>query len=367
MYLGDIPTDVRERDVEDFFKDFGKIRDITMKTGYAFVEFDDDRDADDAVYELDNKRWEDGKRVRVEMAKDDWKGGKGGYSGRGGRGFGRSGQRRGPPERSDYRLLVHNVPRNTSWQDLKDVFRDVGEVKFTDVHKPREGDGLVEFATSKGLEKALKYKDEWKIRGRWLDVYREKRRSRDRRTRSKSRTKSRSKDTRSRSNSRSRSKSVSKHAKSGSKDRSRSRSSKSRSRSRSGSKERSYRASNKESRAAKRERSRSRSGSKRSPPTRHDSRKRSISRSNSRDRSRSRSVSRHRTSKRTDERREKRKRREEIDTDGSKEQTELDSTTKKPVSESNDESVSETLSIPTNTSRSSPKGQTSPGSKSPDQ
>lgn len=62
---------------------------------YAFIEYDDDRDADDAVYGMDGKRVFGG-TLRVEPARDrdrrDDRGGYGGYGaprGGGGRGGGR--------------------------------------------------------------------------------------------------------------------------------------------------------------------------------------------------------------------------------------------------------------------------------------
>lgn len=48
VYVGKLPYDVRERDLEKFFKGYGRVREILMKDGFAFVEFDDHRDADDA-------------------------------------------------------------------------------------------------------------------------------------------------------------------------------------------------------------------------------------------------------------------------------------------------------------------------------
>ena len=40
MYIGNIRDDVRERDVEKFFKGFGALREITLKAGFGFVEFE---------------------------------------------------------------------------------------------------------------------------------------------------------------------------------------------------------------------------------------------------------------------------------------------------------------------------------------
>ena len=55
VYLGNLTGDVRERDIEKFFKGFGKLGEISIKNGYGFVDFDDYRDADDAVHDLDGK------------------------------------------------------------------------------------------------------------------------------------------------------------------------------------------------------------------------------------------------------------------------------------------------------------------------
>ncbi|EEB14282.1 arginine/serine-rich splicing factor, putative [Pediculus humanus corporis] len=78
VYIGGLPYGVKDRDIERFFKGYGRIRDILIKNGYGFVEFDDYRDADDAVYELNGKDLL-GERVSVERARgtprgsDRWK------------------------------------------------------------------------------------------------------------------------------------------------------------------------------------------------------------------------------------------------------------------------------------------------------
>ena len=55
IYVGGISHRTRERDVEKLFQKYGRIREVTLKNGYGFVEMDDSRDADDAVYGLNGR------------------------------------------------------------------------------------------------------------------------------------------------------------------------------------------------------------------------------------------------------------------------------------------------------------------------
>ncbi|KAF5801798.1 putative transcription factor interactor and regulator CCHC(Zn) family [Helianthus annuus] len=91
VYVGNLDPRVSEREIEDEFRSFGVIRKECVwvarrPPGYAFVDFDDKRDAQDAIRELDGKNgW------RVEMSHNSrGSGGGGGGGGRGG-GRGRSG------------------------------------------------------------------------------------------------------------------------------------------------------------------------------------------------------------------------------------------------------------------------------------
>ncbi|KAK0088894.1 hypothetical protein PV325_010345 [Microctonus aethiopoides] len=120
-----------ERDLERFFRGYGRFRDVLIKNGYGFVEFDDYRDADDAVYELNGKELL-GERITVERARgtprgsDQWRYGdsRGGYgdSRRSARDDMRH-DRYGPPTRTEYRLTVENLSSRVSWQLLPPVFR----------------------------------------------------------------------------------------------------------------------------------------------------------------------------------------------------------------------------------------------------
>ncbi|XP_035214318.1 serine/arginine-rich splicing factor 4-like isoform X3 [Stegodyphus dumicola] len=183
VYIGRLSYDCRERDLEKFFKGYGKIREILIKNGFGFVEFDDYRDADDAVYELNGKDL--------------------------------LGERYGPPTRTEYRLIVENLSSKVSWQDLKDYMRQAGDVTYADAHKQRRNEGVVEFASYSDMKSAYNKLNNTELSGRRIRLVEDRphrgRRSRSRsssRSRSKSRSRTRSRSPHSRS--RSRSKSISK-------------------------------------------------------------------------------------------------------------------------------------------------------------
>ncbi|XP_055631502.1 serine/arginine-rich splicing factor 5-like [Toxorhynchites rutilus septentrionalis] len=216
VYVGGLARDARERDLEKFFKGYGRLCDVMIKNGFGFVEFEDHRDADDAVYELNGKDLLGG-RVTVEHAKGKPR------RGEGRRGGGRSedhrsGTRYGPPRRSKYRLTVENLSSKVSWQDLKDYLRRAGEVIYADAHRPRRNEGVVEFESRRDMEAAIDKLDDTDLSGRRIRLVedcvgqskRGRSRSLDSRSRSRSPRRSRSRSSRySRSHSDSRDKSVS--------------------------------------------------------------------------------------------------------------------------------------------------------------
>lgn len=311
VYIGGLPYGTNERDLERFFRSYGRMREVTIKSGYGFVEFDDYRDADDAVYELNGKRLL-GERVTVERARgtprgrDRW--GDSGGSSRGGRDRGdrNTGRERyGPPTRTGHRVIIENLSSRVSWQDLKDYMRQAGEVTYADAHRDRKNEGVVEFASRSDMKNAIEKLDDTELNGRRIKVVEDKsgggRKRKDSRSssrsrsrsrsasKSKSRSKSRSKSkddkasrSRSRSAKRSRSRSTSRDAKKPREDRSKSRS---KSRSRSKGKERDDRSKSKENGRDNRSKSRDDRSRSRSKENGHRSR------SGSRDRSRSRDAS----------------------------------------------------------------------------
>ena len=57
--------------MEGLFKNYGRIREVTLKNGFGFVEFNEAKDAEDAVYDFDGKDFF-GERHVQSMDWDGW-------------------------------------------------------------------------------------------------------------------------------------------------------------------------------------------------------------------------------------------------------------------------------------------------------
>ncbi|XP_011314348.1 probable splicing factor, arginine/serine-rich 6 [Fopius arisanus] len=104
VYVGDLGSSASKHEIENVFSKYGPLRNVWVARnppGFAFVEFEDPRDAEDAVRGLHGTRC-CGTRVRVEMS-----------SGRSRRGGGR---RAGPRSRSrsPRRKSIGRYPRSLS-------------------------------------------------------------------------------------------------------------------------------------------------------------------------------------------------------------------------------------------------------------
>ncbi|XP_058532131.1 serine/arginine-rich splicing factor 1 isoform X1 [Ochotona princeps] len=169
IYVGNLPPDIRTKDIEDVFYKYGAIRDIDLKNRrggppFAFVEFEDPRDAEDAVYGRDGYDY-DGYRLRVEFPRSGRGTGRGGGGGGGG---GAPRGRYGPPSRrSENRVVVSGLPPSGSWQDLKDHMREAGDVCYADVY--RDGTGVVEFVRKEDMTYAVRKLDNTKFRSHEAD------------------------------------------------------------------------------------------------------------------------------------------------------------------------------------------------------
>lgn len=57
VYIGRLARDANKRDLEDLFKNYGRILDTTVKTGFGFVEFENKVDAEDAVHDIHDTKF----------------------------------------------------------------------------------------------------------------------------------------------------------------------------------------------------------------------------------------------------------------------------------------------------------------------
>ncbi|XP_060516094.1 serine-arginine protein 55-like [Cylas formicarius] len=196
LFLGGIAPNTREKDVEWFFRKYGKLRKINLKNGFAFVEFGDKKDADDAIYEMNGKELL-GERISVERARggrsrstDPYR--RSSLSRYAKRGVGKR-SRYAPLQRTHYRLVVGNLSSKVNWQGLKDYMRQAGEVTFADAHKQRRNEGIVEFASHKGMDTAISRLNHSELEGRKIRLSRDRggRRASSSSSSSKSRSRSR--------------------------------------------------------------------------------------------------------------------------------------------------------------------------------
>ncbi|XP_009771597.1 serine/arginine-rich-splicing factor SR34 isoform X6 [Nicotiana sylvestris] len=171
IYVGNLPGDIREREVEDLFYKYGHIVEIELKVpprppGYAFVEFEDSRDADDAIRGRDGYDF-DGHRLRVELA----------HGGKGSSSYDRhssysSGSRGGVSRRSDHRVLISGLPSSASWQNLKDHMRRAGDVCFSQVFRGRDGmRGIVDYTNYEDMKYAIRKLDDSLFRNQFSRAY----------------------------------------------------------------------------------------------------------------------------------------------------------------------------------------------------
>ncbi|GAA0173874.1 RNA splicing factor [Lithospermum erythrorhizon] len=166
IYVGNLPGDIRESEVEDLFYKYGPIVEIDLKIpprppGYAFVEFEDSRDAEDAIHGRDGCEF-DGHRLRVELA----------HGGRGSSSNDRHSSRGGLSRRSEYRVLITGLPSSASWQDLKDHMRRAGDVCFSQVYRDRDGlRGVVDYTNYDDMKYAIRKLDDSLFRNQFSKAY----------------------------------------------------------------------------------------------------------------------------------------------------------------------------------------------------
>ncbi|KAL6124209.1 hypothetical protein ACLB2K_076724 [Fragaria x ananassa] len=72
IFCGNLDFDARQSDVERLFNKYGKVDRVDVKSGFAFVYMDDERDAEYAIRKLDRTEFgRKGRRLRIEWTKHE--------------------------------------------------------------------------------------------------------------------------------------------------------------------------------------------------------------------------------------------------------------------------------------------------------
>uniref|UniRef100_A0A8C9EHP8 RRM domain-containing protein n=1 Tax=Pavo cristatus TaxID=9049 RepID=A0A8C9EHP8_PAVCR len=167
VFVGHLSSRARERDVEKFFKGYGRIREIHLKNGFGFVYAFCFCFLVCSVAII---------RVTIEHARA--RRGRGRFAQRFSY-YSQSGSSRyGPPVRTEHRIIVENLSSRISWQDLKDVMRKAGEVTYVDAHRNNRNEGVVEFASYSDMKSALEKLDGTELNGRRIKLIEDHRRHR---------------------------------------------------------------------------------------------------------------------------------------------------------------------------------------------
>ncbi|XP_022979301.1 serine/arginine-rich splicing factor RS31A-like isoform X1 [Cucurbita maxima] len=156
IFVGNFGYDTRQSELERLFAKYGRVERIDMKSGFAFVYFEEERDAEDSIRSLDNMPFGyDRRRLSVEWA-------------RGERGRSRDGSKSMANQRPTKTLFVINFdPIRTRVRDIERHFEPYGKVLNVRI---RRNFAFVQFETQEEATKALECTHMSKILDRVVSV-----------------------------------------------------------------------------------------------------------------------------------------------------------------------------------------------------
>ncbi|OMP08649.1 hypothetical protein COLO4_06248 [Corchorus olitorius] len=156
IFVGNFEYETRQSELERLFSKYGKIERVDMKSGFAFVYFEDERDAEDAIRGLDNMPFGyDRRRLSVEWAKGE-------------RGRHRDDSKSTTNQRPTKTLFVINFdPNRTRERDILRHFEPYGKVLHVRI---RRNFAFVQFATQDDATKALEATQRSKLLDRVVSV-----------------------------------------------------------------------------------------------------------------------------------------------------------------------------------------------------
>ncbi|KAH0724094.1 hypothetical protein KY285_004793 [Solanum tuberosum] len=156
IFVGNFEFDTRQSELERFFSKYGRIERVDMKSGYAFVYFEDERDAADAIRGTDNMPFGyERRRLSVEWAKGE-------------RGRHHDGPKSGGNQRPTKTLFVINFdPIRTRVRDIEKHFEPHGKVLHVRI---RRNFAFVQFENQEEATRALECTHMSKVLDRVVSV-----------------------------------------------------------------------------------------------------------------------------------------------------------------------------------------------------
>ncbi|CAL9159625.1 unnamed protein product [Musa hybrid cultivar] len=158
IFCGNLDNDTRHSELERLFSKYGKVDRVDMKSGFAFIYMDDERDAEDAIRGLDRIEFgRHGRRLRVEWTKQE-------------RNSRRSGSSRRPSANTkpSKTLFVINFDSiNTRTRDLERHFEPYGKILNVRI---RRNFAFIQFDAQDDATKALEATHMSKLMDRVISV-----------------------------------------------------------------------------------------------------------------------------------------------------------------------------------------------------
>ncbi|KAL4362530.1 hypothetical protein GQ457_04G012820 [Hibiscus cannabinus] len=159
IFCGNFEYDARSSDLERLFRKYGRIERVDMKSGFAFIYMEDERDAEDAIRALDRTEFgRKGRRLRVEWTKQE----------RGVRRPDGGSRRSSANTRPSKTLFVINFdPHHTRTRDLERYFESYGKIVSVRI---RRNFAFVQYDSQDDATRALEATDMSKLIDRVISV-----------------------------------------------------------------------------------------------------------------------------------------------------------------------------------------------------
>ncbi|XP_057850839.1 serine/arginine-rich splicing factor RS31 isoform X1 [Cryptomeria japonica] len=157
IFVGNFEYDTRQSELERIFSRYGRVERVDMKSGFAFVYMDDERDADAAIRGLDSREFgRQRRRLSVEWARGD----------RGIR-HREGGVRAGNTKPTKTLFVINFDPYTTRVRDLERHFEPYGKLMTVRI---RRNFAFVQYETQEEATKALECTHMSKVFDRVISV-----------------------------------------------------------------------------------------------------------------------------------------------------------------------------------------------------